>query len=125
MKTLTLGHMDKLDALYLEEYLETCVQDLVDIDFTNPYPPEAKDYLKFVTHVYGIAQKYGLDNEKYAFALMLAWHVRGESFVREKRVVELLNAETLTPHAKYQELMEITMQTLNAYMENEKDITDE
>jgi hypothetical protein len=125
MKTLTLGHLDTLDAFYLEEYLATCVKDLIDIDFSNPFPPKKEDYLKFVTHVYGVAKKYGLDNEKYVFALILAWHVRGQNFVREKRVVELLNAQTLTPHAKYQELMQITMQTLDAYMENEKEITDE
>ena len=125
MKTLTVSHLDRLDALYLEEYFEACVQDLIDIDFTNPYPPKKQDYLKFVTHVYGVAKKYNLDNEKYAFALMLAWHVRGQNFVREKRVVELLNSQTLTPHTKYQELMQITMKTLDAYIENEKEITDE
>jgi len=125
MRTLTLSHLDRLDALYLEEYFETCVQDLIDIGFTNPYPPKKQDYLKFVTHVYGVAKKYGLDNEKYAFALILAWHVRGQNFVREKRVVELLNSQTLTPHTKYQELMQITMKTLDAYIENEKEITDE
>jgi len=119
MKTLTVGHMDKLDALYLEEYFDTCVQDLIDIDFTNPYPPESKDYLKFVTHVYGVAKKYGLDNEKYAFSLMLAWHVRGQNFVREERVIKLLNAQDMDSHTKYQYLMKIAIETMEAYENQE------
>jgi len=121
MKTLTLGHLDTLDALYLEEYLATCVKDLIDIDFSNPFPPKKEDYLKFVTHVQGVAKKYGLDNEKYAFALMLAWHVRGQNFVREKRVVELLNAQETDAHTKYQYLMKIAIETMEAY-ENQKGV---
>ncbi len=119
MKTLTRNHLDTLDALYLEEYLDHCVKDLIDINFSNPYPPKKEDYLKFVTHVYSVAQKYGLENEKYAFALMLAWHVRGQNFVREKRVVELLGAQDIDAHTKYQYLMKIAVETMEAY-ENQK-----
>jgi len=120
MRTLTVGHMDKLDAIYLEEYLDTCVQDLIDIGFSNPFPANEEDYKKFVTHVYGVSKKYGLDNEKYAFALILAWHVRGERFVQEQRIVELLNSKTITAHEKYLMLMEITMKTMDAYIESEQ-----
>ncbi|NOR55398.1 MAG: hypothetical protein GQ531_04260 [Sulfurovum sp.] len=119
MRTLTLGHMDKLDAIYLEEYLDVCVQDLIDIDFSNPFPANAEDYKKFVTHVYGVAKKYGLDNEKYAFAFILAWHVRGERFVQEKRVIELLNSQTVDSHTKYQYLMKIAIETMEAYENQE------
>ena len=119
MKILTRNHLDTLDALYLEEYLDTCVKDLIEIDFSNPYPPKKEDYLKFVTHVHSVAQKYGLDNEKYAFALMLAWHVRGQNFVREKRVVELLNAQDIDAHTKYQYLMKIAVETMEAYENQE------
>jgi len=119
MKTLTVDHMDKLDQLYLEEYFSTCVKDLIDIDFSNPYPPEEKDYLKFVNHVYGVAKKYGLDNEKYAFSLMLAWHVRGQSFIREERVVKLLNAQDIDTHTKYQYFMKIAIETMEAYENQE------
>jgi hypothetical protein len=119
MKTLTVSHLDRLDALYLEEYFETCVQDLIDINFTNPYPPKKHNYLKFVMHVYGVAKKYSLDNEKYAFSLMLAWHVRGQNFVREKRVVELLNSQEIDSHTKYQYLMKIAIETMEAYENQE------
>lgn len=119
MKTLTMGHLDKLDTIYLEEYLANCVKDLIDIDFSNPFPPETKDYMKFVTHVHGVAKQYGLDNEKYAFALMLAWHVRGQNFVREKRVVEMLNNQQIDVHTKYQYFMKIAIETMEAYENQE------
>jgi len=125
MRELSNEAMDKLDALYLEEYLDTCVEDLKEIGYEQPFPSEQKDYKAFVVHVHHVASKYGLDNEKYVFALILAWHVRGQEFPNEKRVVNLLNSQTLTPHTKYQELMKITMETLDAYIENEKEITDE
>lgn len=115
MKTLTVGHLDKLDFIYLEEYLDTCVQDLIEIDFVNPYPYEKKEYKKFVAHVYKVAEKHGLDNEKYAFALMLAWHVRGQNFVKEKRVLELLYGLDSDAHTKYQNLMKIAIDTMEAY----------
>jgi len=123
MKTLTVSHLDRLDALYLEEYFEICVQDLIDIGFTNPYPPKKQDYLKFVAHVYGVAKKYGLDNEKYAFALILAWHVRGQNFVREKRVVELLNHKEFDAHTKHQYLMKIAIETMEAYENQQGEIS--
>jgi len=119
MKRLTQNHFAIIDALHTEAYLDRCVKDLIDINFSNPYPPKKEDYLKFVTHVYSVAQKYGLENEKYAFALMLAWHVRGQNFVREKRVVELLNAQDIDVHTKYQYLMKIAAETMEAY-ENQK-----
>ncbi len=119
MKRLTQNHFGIIDALHIEAYLDRCVKDLIDIDFSNPYPPKKEDYLKFVTHVYSVAQKYGLENEKYAFALMLAWHVRGQNFVREKRVVELLNAQDIDAHTKYQYLMKIAAETMEAYEDQE------
>ena len=119
MRELTIGHMEKLDAIYLEEMLDTYVQDLIEIDFSHPFPPKKKDYKAFVTHVYNIAKKYGLDNEKYAFGLLLAWHTRGENFVNEERVIELLNSQTIDTHTKYQYLMKIAIETMEAYENQE------
>jgi hypothetical protein len=115
MKILTPKHFEKLDALHLQEYLDQCVRNLEEIDFSNPFPQNKEDYLKFVTHIYDVAKAYGLANEKYAFALMLAWHVRGQNFIREKRVVELLPNQNIDAYTKHQFLMKIAIETMEAY----------
>ena len=114
MKILTSDHLERLDALYLEEYLAGFAKDLSDIEFPNPFPPKKEEYMKFVTHVYGVAKKYGLDNEKYAFSLMLAWHVRGENFLRERGVAELLGSKETDAHTKYRYLMKIALESMEA-----------
>ncbi|WP_457594277.1 hypothetical protein [Hydrogenimonas sp.] len=124
MKVLTQEHFDRLDRLHLQRYLQQCAKDLEEIDFCNPYPMQKEAYLKFVTHVYEVAKAYGLANQKYAFALMLAWHVRGQNFIREKDIVKLLNSKTIDTHTKYQRLMEISMETMDVY-ENRKGETDD
>ncbi len=114
MKTLSAAHIKNLDAFDSREYLQRCVEDLKEIAFCNPYPKDESEYPAFVTHVYGVAKKYGLNSPKEAFALMLAWHVRGENFVREKRVIELFEKEK-SSYVKYQYLMNIAVETIEAY----------
>jgi len=112
MRQLSNEAMDKLDALYLEEYLDTCVEDLKEIGYEQPFPAEQKDYKAFVVHVHHVASKYGLDNEKYVFALILAWHVRGQEFPNEKRVIALFEDEDMDNHTKSQHFMQMAIATM-------------
>jgi hypothetical protein len=115
MKILTEKHFQKLDKLKLEQYLDRCVSDLEEIAFINPFPRDKETYPEFVSHVYEVAKAYGLENHKHAFSLMLAWHVRGENFIREERIISLLQDPNIDAFTKSQILTGIAKETMEAY----------
>ena len=115
MKGLSKAHIDRLDALHRQSYLDACVKELTEIGFANPFPSKKGDYMRFVEHVYDVACKYGLKNEKHAFALMLAWHVKGDDLIKTPYVVELLDNANLASHTKAQHLMKIAVDTMKRY----------
>jgi hypothetical protein len=109
MVEITAKQAQILDKLYLDEYLDKCVQDLIDIHYSNPYPKKIEDYKSFVIHAYNIAAEYGLDNEKYAFSFILAWHVKGQFFIREKFVLELLKDTKMFAHTKHTHFLKMAL----------------
>jgi len=118
---LSESHINLLETLKTEEFLKRYVKRLEEIDFENPYPADKREYLRFVKGVYEVSKRYGLDDERYLFSLILAWHVRGRNFGREVRVIELLNREDLDPSVKSKELMKIAIDTLQRY-EREREV---
>lgn len=115
MNGLSKAHIERLDTLHRQDYLNACVKELTEIGFANPFPPKKSDYMRFVEHVYSVACRYGLDNEKHAFALMLVWHVKGDDFIKNPDAVELLGNTDITGHTKAQYLMKMALETMKRY----------
>ncbi len=112
---LTKENMRRLDICDLDEYLSECAEDLAKLNFPDPYPKDKKEYRRFAAHVYEVAVSYGLDNQKYAFALMLAWHVHGRAFIEDESVLKLLRSEKIENYAKYQIFMDALFRRLQNY----------
>jgi len=100
MKYITIEHMKKLDAIKLNRYFMECVSKLEKIAYENAYEENAERYINFVKHVYSVAKEYNMDNKKYAFSLMLLWHVEGDSITKDDEFLEVLQSKELHAHEK-------------------------
>jgi hypothetical protein len=100
MKYMTIEHMEKLDAIKLKKYFIDCVGKLEKIAYKNAFEENTENYYKFVEHVYAVAKKYNMDNKKYAFSLMLLWHVEGDIITKEEKFLEVLQSKELHSHEK-------------------------
>ncbi len=98
------------DDVYLEEYLNKCVKDLKDIDYKYGYPKEKEKYKAFVKAVHNYALEFGLDNEKYAFALMALWHLEGSHFDRDTTFFKMLMSENIPALMKFSNIQARTAQ---------------
>ena len=101
MKYLTAEHLKKLDEIKLNRYFQECAKSLEKIEYMDGFSNDESSYLGFVKHTYNIAQKYGLNNQKYAFGLMLLWHVEGDSLTKDDKFLDVLQDEHLESHEKY------------------------
>ena len=101
MKYMRKEHFRKLDEIKLNRYFQECVESLEKIAYLKGFPDDEPNYLNFVKHTYSIAQEYGLTNQKYAFGLMLLWHVEGDSLTKDEEFLEVLQNEGLEAHNKY------------------------
>jgi len=100
MKYMTIEHMKKLDKIKLNKYFNECVDKLEYIDYEYAFEKKKENYLNFVKHVYKIAKERGLDNKKYAFSLMLLWHVEGDSINEDEEFLEVLTSQNIHGHEK-------------------------
>jgi len=100
MKYMTIEHMKKLDEIKLNKYFQECVDKLEYIDYEYAFEEKKDNYLKFVKHVYETAKERGLENKKYAFSLMLLWHVEGDSINKDDNFLDVLFSEELYVHQK-------------------------
>jgi len=100
MKHLTVEHMNKLDTLKEEAFLEECVENLIDIEYSTPFPKDKSTYLNFVKDVFKVCQEYDLTNKKHAFSLMLLWHMKGDELLKEEEFSWVLKAIDISAHKK-------------------------
>ncbi len=94
----------RLELIKLNEYFDECVKDLCDINYENNYPSDKKKYKAFVKVVYEQAVKFGLDNEKYAFGLMLLWHFEGVNLAKDYKFMRMLSNNDICSREKYLEI---------------------
>lgn len=97
---MTIEHMEKLDTLKFKKYLIDCASKLERIAYENAFEENRENYYKFVEHVYAVAKKYNMDNKKYAFSLMLLWHVEGDSINKDEKFLDVLQSKELHGHEK-------------------------
>jgi hypothetical protein len=100
MKHLTIEHMNSLDALKEEAFLEECVASLIEIDYPNAYSENKDEYLNFVKHVFEVCKEYDLTNKKHAFSLMLLWYMKGDELLKEEEFSWVLKATDISAHKK-------------------------
>lgn len=124
MKVLSKDYKQKLKDLKLEEYFKKCVEDLIEINYENPYPKDKSLYLKFVKHVYKEAQKYDIADVQETFSLMLVWHVKGEKFSKDKNIHKYLMDESIDMYTKYEILINMAFDEMDEY-ELKKKLKDE
>jgi hypothetical protein len=100
MKHLTIEHIERLDALKEEAFLEECVENLIEIAYPNAYPDNKDKYPKFVKEVFEVCKEHNLSNQKHAFSLMLLWHMVGEKLLEDEEFVAVLKHPTVSTHKK-------------------------
>jgi hypothetical protein len=98
---ITDEHYEKIKANKLKKYFEKWVKYLEELNYANPYPQENERYMDFVKHVYKEAIKYKIENVKYTYALILLWHVTGESFSKDAKMHAFLKDESVDIFNKY------------------------
>jgi len=96
MKYLSRVHLQKLEALKKEQLLLECVEKLESLSLPNVFPPKREDYYAFAEHIYKVAQKYELSNKRALFALLLAWHIKGDAIREDHHFIEVLNDTALS-----------------------------
>ena len=100
MKYLSRAHLEKLEALKKEQLLLACVERLKSLSLDDAFPSKQEAYYAFAKHVYGVAQTYGLRDKRALFALLLAWHIKGDAICKDPHVVKVLNDTTLSSSQK-------------------------
>ena len=100
MKYLTIEHLEKLDEIKLNKYLQECVDKLEKINYEDAFEEKKENYHKFVEHVYKVAKEHNLNNKKTIFSLMLLWHVEGDTINKDEEFVDTLQSKELSNHEK-------------------------
>jgi len=112
MKHLSTAHLQKLEALKKEQFLLGCVEKLEALALPNTFPPQREDYYAFAEHIDKVARKYGLNEKRAVFALMLAWHLEGDAISREHLFVQVLNDPTLSTLQKTEYFEKFILDTI-------------
>jgi hypothetical protein len=100
MKSLSIIHLQRLDALKNEQFLLACVQKLDALSIKGAFPPKREDYFNFTKHIQKVAHKYGLHDKQTIFALMLAWHLKGDAISQDHHFIKILNDPSLSTMEK-------------------------
>jgi hypothetical protein len=100
MKSISKIHLQRLDTLKNEQFLLECVQKLDALDMDGAFPPKREDYFNFSRHIQEVANKYGLYEKQAVFALMLAWHLKGDAISQDHHFIKVLNDPSLSTMEK-------------------------
>ncbi len=100
MKYLSRAHLQKLEELKKERLLLECVEELERVSIPNAFPPKREDYYAFAEHIYNVAQEYGLRDRRAIFALLFAWHIKGDGILEDRSFIEVLGDTTLSSAQK-------------------------
>jgi len=96
MKYLSRVHLQKLEELKKEQLLLECVERLESLSLPHTFPPKREEYYTFAEHIYRVAQKYGLKEKRGLFALLTAWHLKGDAICQTHPFVTVLSDTTLS-----------------------------
>lgn len=100
MKYLSRAHLQKLEELKKERLLLECVEQLERVSIPNAFPPKREDYYAFAEHIYNVAHKYGFGDRRAIFALLFAWHIKGDVIREDRSFIEVLGDTTLSSAQK-------------------------
>jgi hypothetical protein len=114
MKTFTREALQKLDNITKDDYIKECIQDLLEINYSNPYPATPEKYYDFIRQTIELATQYNIANKRYTFSLVLAWHVYGPELRYHQKTREILESTEVSEYEKHNYLMQLAMNTIEA-----------
>ena len=91
MKALTARHLEILEYVEIEEFVQSIVKDLEELSLDWAFPNKKEDYHRFVHLAYKKSLKYGLETEKDCHAFIIAWHTLGNKMVKIKWLMDIIN----------------------------------
>ena len=100
MKYITIEHLERLNEIKHNKFMQECVDKLESIDYEDAFEENKERYINFVKHVYRVAKEYEIENKKTIFALVLLWYVEGDSITKDEDFLDVLQNRELSSHEK-------------------------
>ena len=113
MKALTERHLEILEYLEIDEFLNKIVEDMIKLDFLKVYPSNISEYKRFTRIAYKKSEKYGLKTEAECFSFIIAWHVLGKDFLRLEWLSKIIKSKNSTSSEKKEALRVATYEALD------------
>jgi len=93
MKLFTERHLEILENIEIEKYVQDVVIDLKEFNFNWAYPNRKEEYPQFVYRAYKDSLKYGLETQKDCYAFIIAWHTLGDEMGKIKWLMDIIESE--------------------------------
>ncbi len=95
MKYLSTEAFERLERVKRESFLTECTQKLQQLQIKGAFPSDQKEYYAFAKHIFDVAQMYDIKDKEAIFALMMAWHIKGDGIVRDQKFLSILKDRSL------------------------------
>ncbi|MGV6832775.1 MAG: hypothetical protein ACWA5P_14580 [bacterium] len=119
MKSFNRGHKELLSKLNVEEFKNQCIKDLKSFKLHQfGYPPEEDEIPLLVEKVYTHSREfYGLKTQKEIKICLIAIHVGGYTFIKNKNYIEFMRNKEITNIQK--------IDFLNEFIDKQLDVIEE
>jgi hypothetical protein len=113
MKALTIRHLEILEYVEIDEFLNKTVADMIKLNISAAYPKGKDEYKRFTKIAFKKSEKYGLKTEAECFSFVMAWHVLGKELCTLEWLTKIIKSKNNTSSEKKEALMVATYEALD------------